>query len=640
MMDARHWLSSLARRVDPWLALALAVGGWVRFGRIGDFDNQYYTATVASMLQSLHNFLYASFDPGGMVMVDKPPGAFWVQAILPAIFGVSRWAVNLPQALAGTLSMLILYLIIRRTFGWVAGAAAALALMALPASIVIDSRNEPDGILMFTLLLVALCIMKAARSGWWPWLLAFALLMAFAFNIKMLVAFVPLPAFLLYYLLAARLPARRLALSVIATGALLLIFSFSWASAVALTPTGSRPYIGSTRDNSIWTLVFKYNGLDRFTSFIGPRPQQLQPGAALPPGAPGYLPQQVAPASAAAPDQGVLGLFTNPLAAQLGWLLPLGVLALMASLALLLSQRVLRRPLAFLSEARESPAIAETILWTGWLGTAGLAFGLANATTTHPYYLVGMALPLAATLGIGFAALWRAFREGAAIAWILPLALAGGLAYQMYLSRGQVGDLMVAAATVVMLLALITVSVALWRKLGDSPLAVGAAAMGGLSLLIIPLIFGLSFGGQIAGPGPGSGLQRPPQAPRLNPEQGRVLDISSYIEREGDAGSVFVVGAVNAREAAPFIIAGVSALAIGGFSGGDPVFTVASFREMVERGELRYFLMPTPGGTGGAGGPGGQPQQGPILSYIRNNWQDVSRAAGLPPGSLYRYRGP
>ena len=32
------------------------------------------------MLQSWHNFLFASFDPGGLVSVDKPPLALWVEA--------------------------------------------------------------------------------------------------------------------------------------------------------------------------------------------------------------------------------------------------------------------------------------------------------------------------------------------------------------------------------------------------------------------------------------------------------------------------------------------------------------------------------------------------------------------------------
>ena len=88
------------RRLAPWLAvpaiLALAAG--LRFSRIDDFHNSYYTATVSSMLQSPSNFLFGSFDPGGVVTVDKPPAAFWLQAASAALFGVSPWAVNLPRS--------------------------------------------------------------------------------------------------------------------------------------------------------------------------------------------------------------------------------------------------------------------------------------------------------------------------------------------------------------------------------------------------------------------------------------------------------------------------------------------------------------------------------------------------------------
>src|SRR4051794_27665154 len=44
------------------------------------YGNEYYAATVRSMLVSWHNFFFVSFDPGGFVSVDKPPLAFWIQA--------------------------------------------------------------------------------------------------------------------------------------------------------------------------------------------------------------------------------------------------------------------------------------------------------------------------------------------------------------------------------------------------------------------------------------------------------------------------------------------------------------------------------------------------------------------------------
>jgi len=49
------------------------------------YSNAYYTSAVTSMLQSWHNFFYASFDPGGYVTVDKPPVTFWVQTVFAYI---------------------------------------------------------------------------------------------------------------------------------------------------------------------------------------------------------------------------------------------------------------------------------------------------------------------------------------------------------------------------------------------------------------------------------------------------------------------------------------------------------------------------------------------------------------------------
>ncbi|MSQ40437.1 MAG: phospholipid carrier-dependent glycosyltransferase [Dehalococcoidia bacterium] len=648
--------------VDVWLALAVVVGVWARFSRVGEFDNQYYTATVASMLHSPHNFLFGSFDPGGAVMVDKPPGAFWVHAVFARFFGVSAWSVNLPQAIVGILAPIVLYVVIKRGFGRIAAVAAAAVLVVAPVSIVIDSRNEPDGLLSFALLLAAVCIIRAAQTGKRRWLLAFSLFVGLAFNIKMLVAFVPLPAFLLYYLLSARVPGRTLAIRTTVTIAVLLAISFSWATFVALTPADSRPYIGSTRDNSIWTLIFEYNGLNRFGAFIGARPAQPQQGAAgdllLPPGAqqtPGPL-QRVPPYQATGnqangtplgppginpdvADRGVLGLFVNPLAAQLGWLFPMAILMLVVAITALLSERLYRGPLELLRVFRGSSARGQTVLWVGWLVTAAVVFGVANATTTHPYYLVGMATPMAAVIGIGFGAVWQTFRRGSLLSWVAPAALLGGVVYQALLSQGLVGDLIVAVALVTALLACTVLASALWRRLAETSLAGVGMAIGGVALLAIPLVFGLHFGGRIAGAGPGAsiGPQGPPQGLAGGPAGQRELVIEAFILQQGDAGARYDLGTVSAREAAPFIIAGFPAVAIGGFSGSDPIFTVASFKAMVARGDLRYFLMP---GEAGGTGPPGRTQQDPILSYIRTTWQDVSYEAGLRQGSLFRRQSP
>jgi 4-amino-4-deoxy-L-arabinose transferase-like glycosyltransferase len=262
-----------------------------------------------------------------------------------------------------------------------------------------------------------------------------------------------------------------------------------------------------------------------------------------------------------------------------------------------------------------------------------VVFGSASATITHPYYLVGLTIPLAAVLGIALALLWRAFHSGNVLSWFLPGTIVGVVAYQATKSRELVGEWAMAVLLVVTPLAVLGMAVAIWRRATATALATAFVAMGALSVLLLPTASTLVAGGPMAGPS--ASLARLPVP--LNLEQDRVYRVLSYIRSQGYARSDFALGALSAHQAAPFIISGVPAVAIGGFSGRDPIFTLDSFRSMVERGQMRYFLMPDQSGPGTAsGGPGRSPQQS-ILEYIRRDWEDVSRLASLPPGTLYRY---
>src|SRR5436305_8847454 len=49
--------------------------------------NEYYSAALRSMSSSWNNFLFASADPSGVMTLDKPPLALWVQALSARLFG-------------------------------------------------------------------------------------------------------------------------------------------------------------------------------------------------------------------------------------------------------------------------------------------------------------------------------------------------------------------------------------------------------------------------------------------------------------------------------------------------------------------------------------------------------------------------
>jgi hypothetical protein len=94
------------------------------------------------MSLSWHNFFFASFDPAGFVTIDKPPLGFWFQVASVTLFGFSGTSLLLPEALAGVLSVLVLYWLVAATFGQVAGLVAALGLATTPISVVTARNNQ------------------------------------------------------------------------------------------------------------------------------------------------------------------------------------------------------------------------------------------------------------------------------------------------------------------------------------------------------------------------------------------------------------------------------------------------------------------------------------------------------------------
>src|ERR1035437_8107695 len=71
----------------------------------GGANDPMYDASVLSMGMSWHNFLFAAFDPGGIVAIDKPPLDIWLQVASVKLFGFNSFALKFPEALGGTLAV-------------------------------------------------------------------------------------------------------------------------------------------------------------------------------------------------------------------------------------------------------------------------------------------------------------------------------------------------------------------------------------------------------------------------------------------------------------------------------------------------------------------------------------------------------
>src|SRR5262245_24440082 len=82
----------------PELAVLLVVAAVLNLWALDQngWANDYYSAAVRSMTESWSNFFFGSFDASGVMTVDKPPLALWVQAASAKVFGFNSWAILVP----------------------------------------------------------------------------------------------------------------------------------------------------------------------------------------------------------------------------------------------------------------------------------------------------------------------------------------------------------------------------------------------------------------------------------------------------------------------------------------------------------------------------------------------------------------
>ena len=441
------------------------------------FSNEYYAAAVRSMLENPGIAVYNSFDAAGFVTVDKPPVGLWVQALSAAVFGFSGWSVALPQALAGVCSVGILYLIVSRSFGKPAGLVAAFALAVTPIFVAVSRNGTMDGQLILVILLAIYIALKAAEERSLPYLLLAVTLVGIGFNIKMIQAFIVLPAILAVYLIGANVPLRKKAGHLGVAVLVLLIVSLSWAVAMDLTPADERPYIDNSGDNSVFSLILDYNGINRLESGTGTSgtgntgptgtglSDPLQPGtygdsqpdpagnatsmSAYPSGqqrsdgrqgsqtggfAAGSATRDEGTAMSDSPGNGTPGtggsgrsgpgnpglfrLFESEVAGQLSWLIPFALIGLIAWY---------RRPGSLSVSGIMATGIAGRKGLTLCAMTLWLVPGLLYFTFTtgywHAYYLATIAPPLAALVGTGAAAMYTGYFSDRKTGWLLVCAV-------------------------------------------------------------------------------------------------------------------------------------------------------------------------------------------------------------------------
>jgi len=370
---------------------ALSRNGWA---------NDYYSAAVRSMSTSWHDFLFASFDKAGLMTVDKPPLALWVQALSVRVFGFNSLAILVPQALMGVATVVLAYDLVRRRFGRFGGAVAGLALALTPISVAISRHNNPDALLVLCCVAALWFAVRGMEDGRTRWIVLAGVSVGLAFETKMLVALVVVPGIAAAWLWARPVAGRTLAsLRALLWGALAaLLVGGAWPALVELTPAGQRPWISGTSSNTIWSLIFEYNGLGRVNGQTG-GPGGV--GGTMFGGTPG-----------------VGRLLNSALGGQDGWLLGF---ALVALVAVLWATRL----------RRTDPRSAWLVAVGGSFATAAVLFSFASGIF-HPYYVSLLAPFTAALVGAGAATMRSGGRSmrwfavaGAVLGVIVELVVLG-----------------------------------------------------------------------------------------------------------------------------------------------------------------------------------------------------------------------
>ena len=578
----------------------------------------FYDAAVRSMSLSWHNFFFGAFDPSASTSIDKPPADLWLQVISVKLFGFGPTALKLPEALAGTAAVPLLYDALRRSFGQLAGLCAALVLALLPISVLTGRSDTMDSVMMLLTVAALWLLIRHAETGDARWLYLAAAAVGVAFNVKLFESFVALPALGLLALLAvlgssATLRAR---ISRLATAAAVLIaVSLAWLLATLAVPAHDRPFAIGSSNGSAWNAAFVFNGVKR----IGSAANEFNPAPTRTTNERPRNNSELARAQVPISPPKALRLFDHdgPLSGlRLGYvLLAALIMGLPALGASMLALRRRRRDSDSDPDdrdgARLSGAVAAALL--AWLLIGVVLF--SAMTHLHPRYTEAFTPAVAAAVGVGLASIAGAGRVALATAVATAIALI--LYGHHLLGSTGVWVLTTCAAAV----AIATATLAL-RRAALASIALPALLVATLALPVATDASVISHHESDSGR---TGAMRPAV----------VRTLRSYL-RANHHGTRFELAVTESTQASELIALDAQPVLILTSLAGHELVSTSALRREIAAGAVRYAYV------GGGCGPHQSRKLTvctPIAAWIRAHATDVSRAAGLPrPLVLWRLR--
>lgn len=597
---ARWWRQPLWAKgaLGAILAGAALLMTW-NLARGGDFA--FYEAAARSMSQSWHALVFGAFDPAATVTLDKLAGFAIPQALSIRLFGMSTSAVALPQVIEGLITVMACAVVGLRAGGRGTGLVCALAAATTPIFVSMFAHPMEDGLLTMSLAVALVWWQRAILTGrWWP-LLMVALFVGIGFQAKMMAAWFLLPALAVGTVIAGPTVRRGLSRAALVVGASIAA-SLVWITAIALTPAGARPYIDGSTDDSVFAMVFGYNGFDRFVPGV-------VPGSVGAPTTAGGLTAALsalgraftgpAPGGADAASS-VTKLLEMPLVTQIGWLYPVAL----AGLVLALWRFWPRRAHAF-----DRPRFALAVVAGLWLLTSAVV--LSKTHVPHTAYVAALGVPLVVLTGMAWGeALRLRTSSRRALRLVLPAVLVAEGAWAAVLAvEGRLPVPLLAGAAVVLAAGIVLGVMVVWQRRPAAglrrllPVALGLAlvcAPAAASLQVLDANRDGSGGDAYVGiparsSHPDETFAVSPPAPwggsaHISPAVSQLV-AAARDDGAGADGAPLLVSDSWAISAQIIDATGQSVLTDGGYSGHVPVFTDAALHSLRRTGRVHLFVV-------------------------------------------------
>jgi 4-amino-4-deoxy-L-arabinose transferase-like glycosyltransferase len=400
----------------------------------------------------------------------------------------------------------------------------------------------------------------------------------------------------------------------------------SWAIIVDLVPASSRPYVGSSSNNSEVELIIGHNGAERFGNSLGAGGRM---GKGMPNAAEmknmmksGKLPKGFNPIKGKSSGKmpsgfggfggqngvGITRFFSKgELADQISWLLPLALFGFIATAF----KEKLKKPF-------DNGKKLSIVFWITYLVPQFIYFSFTSGMF-HPYYLTMLSVPIAALVGIGMKSMWELYKENTWKSYLLPAAFIADGALELlilsyYLDTSSITKVLMATVVILSFVSAIALIINKiktkneQKSIKELKLRNTLVSLGLVGLLITPTVWsGTTLFYKMSGSMPSAGLElsKSKDSNNIGGMMGAPTKLENGLRNAVDSSKLtkylvanktkekHILVTLSALGDASSLILGSneSAMALGGFISTDKIITLNQFKQMVKKGEVRYIMV-------------------------------------------------